>query len=66
MQLIGIGSFVLGSFQGLSRPLIHTDETTHTPRLVIIMVRRVLSGVGEEEVHLVNDSPWVKADTMDY
>lgn len=46
VHLIGIGSFVLGLFQGLSRPLIYTRMKPHTDThcLVIITVRRVLSG----------------------
>ncbi len=76
MQLIGIGSFVFGLVQGLSRPLIHTQielhthTHAHTYTHTLSCDRKGLEGLvkggGRGSVCLVNDSRWAKADREAY
>lgn len=65
MRLIGIGSFVLGLFQGPS--FTHTDEATHRHTLSRDPndLEGFVRGRGVGSVRLVNDSHRVKADRVD-
>lgn len=65
VQLIGIGSFVLGLFQGLCRPLICTQTKPHTDAYDHNDLEDFVRGSGRGSVCLVNDSHWVNADRVD-